>query len=71
MEYKKVLNQIEQARIAHRMSKIELCKGAGIAPSTYHRLIKGDGGISLEVFVKLCSALGYYCRFEKIDRIDI
>jgi transcriptional regulator with XRE-family HTH domain len=71
MEYKKVLNQIEQARIAQRMTKVELCEKSGVAESTYHRLLKTNGSVTLEVFVKLCSALGYYARFEKVDRIDI
>ena len=71
MEYKKVLNQIEQARTAQRMSKLELCKRAGINPSTYHRLLTGEGSITLEVFMRLCIGLGYSCRFEKTEVIDI
>ena len=71
MEYKKVLNQIEQARTAQCMSKLELCKRAGINPSTYHRLLTGDGSITLEVFMRICIGLGYSCRFEKTEVIDI
>ena len=71
MDYKKVLNGLEQARTAQRVSKLELCKKAGINPSTYYRLLRGDGSITLEVFVKLCGVLGYTCRFEKVEVIDI